>query len=57
MPVTSVTSLQEPGERRGGLGPGAGAPGAGIADLVDGRGEVGSTLGGEVVVGGSQGPS
>ena len=44
-PLPSFTH-QEPRERRGGLGPGAGAPGAGTADPVGGRGEVASTQGG-----------
>lgn len=48
IPGTSLPiPSQEPGERRGRLGPGAGTPGAGFADPVDSRGEVGSTLGGE----------
>lgn len=56
IPGTSLPiPSQEPGERRGRLGPGAGAPGAGLADPVDSRGEVGSTLG-RGGVGGSGGP-
>lgn len=43
-PLPSFTS-QEPGECRGRLGPGAGAPGAGVADPLGGQGEVASTLG------------
>lgn len=44
-PLPSFTP-QEPGERGCRPGPGAGASGAGTADPVGGRGEVGSTWGG-----------
>lgn len=42
--LSSLTP-QEPGECGGRPGPGAGASGAGTADLVGGRGDVGSTWG------------